>query len=66
MPSGGSRSRNRLGILKAITNAWAKMAVPKNLAMTISLAKPRTLLVAVAKPMMPVDFIRLFLLIQKC
>ena len=50
------RSRNRLGILKATTKAWAYMPVPKNAANTISRANPKIRLTRVANPMIPADF----------
>jgi len=44
------------GILKATTNAWKAELVPKKLASRISLINPSTLLVAVANPIIAVDF----------
>jgi hypothetical protein len=49
------RSLRRLGILKDTTKAWANKAVPKKFAISMSLAKPRTLLTEIAKLIKPVD-----------
>ena len=52
-----TRSRSILGMVKAITNAWAGPVVPKNLAIMQSRTKPRMRLKKVAPPMIPAAFV---------
>jgi len=53
-----TRSRNRLGILKATKNASAFSPVPSNLASTTSLKKPKIRDVKVPQDRIDVDFMR--------
>ena len=58
-------SLKEFGILKATKKACAARLVPKKFAITISRRNPRTLLIAVAAPITPVDLIKCFLSMVK-
>ena len=57
-------SLSMLGRRNATTKAWANMLVPNSLAKSMSLMNPSTRLVAVARLMMPVDFMSLWLVVM--